>query len=190
MLLESEIEQLRREAKRNDDWHDQVIKTIRKFIAGERLSEDGTYVERILAEFQAQEREGEVVRLTSTSSEMPPLTLSTGSSGFQLSAPFPAPFENIDEYTGKNLPQCVFISMWHQFPNAAKDEHREKLGIEIARRAMAHDALVEQLKHQEAVIESWREGADRRDKELNRIIEMWRTERVAAGKPEDFSDFK
>ena len=170
-----------------EDWCSRVEDAVDRFIAGESLSEDETHIEGLLKKF----RESEAISFPAQDgSTMPPLSISYGSSGLEVRALLDKSYNCVDHYTGKNIPQQVMIAPWIQFQPAELSQERLRLVTEICRRAMMYDAMVKELASKESAIESFREGDDRRREETDRLVELWRAERVQYGKPADFSDIK
>lgn len=166
--------------------NDQVEAT-RKFVKGEELSDDRTYVEKLLYDY----REQETVIFASKSPEMPPLSIShTGSNGLAISALFSESFNEVEYSTDKNRPVDVLIAPWSQFGNSKLSDERSKLAFEIARRAMEHDTLISRIISLQANLEEHRDTVHKTFERESVLLEIWKKERTGFGLPADFSDIK
>lgn len=163
-----------------------VTEIVKRYIAGEQLSDDDTYVERLLAEHQKRVAAGRHEVFAATGKKMPPLTISYGSSGLEIRALLDRSFDCVEFCTDEHKPQSVLVAPWIQFPNAELNDERFRLVMEIARRAMAYDDMVKQIAYMETLVKGWRDADDKRSQEQQQLVERWRAERAAAGKPTDF----
>ena len=183
-----QLEVRAKEADRLEQHCRRVEIAVKKYIAGEPLSKDETYLERLLCEHREKEQAGRATVFATSSKEMPPLTVSYGSSGLEIRALMDKSFNCVEFATKENTPQPVLIAPWIQFEPADLSNERLRLVMEIARRAMAYDDMVKRTARAERLIEEWRCVEDRSREKQQKLIDMWRAERTAAGKPADFSD--
>lgn len=116
------------------------------------------------------------------------LTLANGSSGIEIRAVPPRAFNCVEFTLREDVPQPVFISPWMQWEPVEMQEWRMKLANEIARRAIAHDALVAQLASLQKTLKATQQIMDRRYETQEMTYKLWREERAKYGLDPEFRD--
>lgn len=122
----------------------------------------------------------------------PKLSIANNSgSGLAIRAAVPADALDCVEFRLRaDTPQDILIAPWIQFEPIALAEFRQKMAYEIARRAEVHDTLVETISTLQKTIERQNQVMDRRAETQETTYRLWREDRAALGKPDDFSDVK
>lgn len=185
-LAQEADERIEAHKERHEDFRRRVHETIERFVNGEPLDHDDSWMVEQLRTY----RDKREAQLVPAQGSLPPLQIRDGSSGLEIQALMEKSYDCAEFRTKAESFQTILISPWIQFQPADLHEARAELAMTIARRAMSYDSLLKQIAHQESVIRSFHEGDDRRRDEKDEIIENWRAERQRYGLLADFSDVK
>ena len=118
------------------------------------------------------------------------IVTTTGSSSLEIKCKFPEKFFCGEFTLRDDVPQTVLYAPWLQFEPVKLAEFRHKMANEIARRAEAHDMLVEEIDRLQKNRELDGTVIDRLRETQRTAYRLWGDEREKLGLPKDFSDIK